>query len=483
MGMTKGQNEFLGAVSAIVVATQEQFEKLREWLAIKNKFLSDGTPVTQLNVQVNKPIAFYIDMLGSYVGYGNVEDIERNYNIISFNDAFMEQRNLFGGDDAPGIRQPEDDLVVNPMEDTIEPEVKEVQNELSLAETLNQLEIGTITPAKTTGNIIEFKDTVINAINKYKNIVVTKDNFKQLTDTRADLNNKKKVITENRKNIKNKALEEVNKVYDAMTDIIKAIDGVVSPLDADIKKFEEQEKEASKQKLFDKVINPMLNMLVEKKMLDEDTKALFEFNKSWTSASALTKTGNLTKKTENEINAELERLVNLYQQKINDIETIKSAVVQLASAHGLDAQFKADTYIELYKKGSSMPEVQQRINHDVEMIKTAIQKEAAKKAQEIVSNQHKEQHEQSHKVAENTSPTQEKQSNITILTDDKTGEVLAKGNDQQILASIVSTPDKYDGKTFEYTYSFSGSFGTIKTFSNILKLLSMMFKDFKYERK
>lgn len=476
MEMTKAQNEFLGAVSAIVVENQAQFEKLKEWLAIKNKFLSDGTPVTQLNVQIKTPLAFYIDMLGNYVLYDSVETVERNYTLRSFDDAFIEQRTLFGGDDAPGIRPPEEDLIIDPMEDAIEVENREVQDKLSLAETLNKLEIGSITPATITGNIIQFKDTVINAINKYKNIVVTKDNFKELTETRADLNNKKKVITENRKNIKKKALEEVDKVYDAMTDIIKAIDDVVGPLDSEIKGFEAKEKEALKNKIMENTINPMLNMLVDKKMIDEDIKALFEFNKSWTNASTFTKTGNLTKKTENEINAELERLVNLYQQKVNDIETIKSTVVQLASAHELDAQLNADTYIELYKKGASMPEVQERINSDIRTIKDAIQKEA-QKAQNMVSQ------EQEIKCSENIPTTPINQSNTTILSDEKTGEVLAKGNDHQILASVVSTPDKYNNRTFEYTYSFSGSFGTIKTFSNILKLLSMMFKDFKYERK
>ena len=92
-------------------------------------------------------------------------------------------------------------------------------------------------------------------------------------------------------------------------------------------------------------------------------------------------------------------------------------------------------------------------------------------------------HEQNTEIAENTSQEQNKQSNLTVLTDEKTGEVLAKGNDHQILAQIAPTPEKFEGKIYEYTYSFSGSFGAIKTFSNVLKLLSIMFKDFKYERK
>ena len=489
MQLNKVQNEFLGCTSAIAVDSQEQFLKLKEWMAIQNLFLSDGTPVTQLNVDVtNKRVAFYRDELGMFVGYDHPANIGMNYSIKEFKDAFpeaenYEQRSLFGGSEAPSIRPPEDDLDADPMEDIVKPEVKEVQNELSLAETLNRLEVGTISPATITGNVIEFKDTVINAINKYKNIVVTQDNFKELTDTRADLNNKKKIITENRKNIKNEALKEINKVYDAMTDIIKAIDDVVGPLDTEIKGFEAKEKEALKQKMMETTINPTLDMLIKQEMLDDDTRKEFTFKPSWTNASSFTKTGNLTKKTTDEINAELNRIVELYQQKQKDVETIKSTVMQLTSAHGLDAQLNADTYVELYKKGTSMPDIQQRINRDVEMIKNAVQQEADKKAQEIVSKQQTAQYEQDIENVKNTLQEQNKQSSITVLTDDKTGEVLAKGNDHQILAQIASTPEKFEGKTYEYTYSFSGSFGTIKTFSNILKLLSMMFKDFKYERK
>lgn len=489
MQLNKVQNEFLGCTSAIVVDSQEQFLKLKEWMGIQNLFLQDGTPVTQLNTDVtNKRVAFYRDDIGMFVGYDHPANIGMNYSIKEFNEAFpeaesYEQRSLFGGDDAASIRPPEDDLVADPMEDTVETEVKEIQNELSLAETLNQLEVGTITPAKITGNVIEFKDTVINAISKYKNIVVTQDNFKELTDTRADLNNKKKIITENRKNIKNAALEEVSKVYDAMTDIINTIDDVVGPLDSEIKGFEAKEKEALKQKMMETTINPTLDMLIKQDMLDEDTRKKFTFKPSWTNASSFTKTGNLTKKVTDEINAELNRIVEFYQQKQKDIETIKSTVNQLAIAHGLDAQLNADTYVELYKKGTSMPDVQQKINSDIKIIKKAVAKEADKKAQEIVSKQQTVQQEQNTEIMENGTQKQTNQSNITILTDDKTGEVLAKGNDYQILAQITKTPEKFEGKTYEYTYSFSGSFGTIKTFSNILKLLSMMFKDFRYERK
>lgn len=475
MEVNKIQGEFLGCMSAIVVENNEQFLKLREFMGIKNLFLSDGTPVTQLNLNITGRTAFYRDELGMFVGYDHPANIGCNYSLKEFNEAFAEQRTLFGDSSAPGIRPPEEDL----MYDVIETQATEVKNELSLAETLNQLEIGEIKPATVTGNIIDFKDKVIIAVNKYKDIVVTKDNFKELTATRADLNNKKAAIIENRKNMKKEALKNVNAVYEAMSEIINAIDSVVNPLDADIKNFEGKEKQVLKQSIYEKTINPMLSMLIKNNMLDDNIAKKFEFDMSWINKGAFTAKGDLTKKTKDGINAEMERLTNLFAQQKNDIATIESTVKQLSIAHKLESELKADTYIELYKKGTSMPAVQERMNQDIEVIKRAVDTAVDKNAQNIHSQPQTIQDDQQVETPQNVADTK----NVTVLSDEKTGEVLAKGDNQKLMALVAQTPEKQQGKMFEYTYTFSGSFGAIKTFSNILKLLSMMFKDFKYERK
>lgn len=470
------QSEFLGCMSAIVIETQAQFEKLKEFMGIKNLFLSDGTPVTQLNLNVDKRIAFYRDELGMFVAYDHPANVGCNYSLKEFNQAFEEQLNLFGDNSTGVIRQPDETLI---SDDPIEAETKEIKNEVSLSETLNQLEIGSVTPATVTGNIIEFKDTVIKAINKYKGIVVTKDNFLDLTTTRADLNNKKAVITENRKNMKKEAMKNVDIVYNAMGEIVKAIESIVEPLNADIKKFEDEEKKVVKQDMIDKTINPMLQMLIKNNMIDEPISKKFQFDMNWTNKGAFTSKGELTKKTKDAISAEMERLTNLFTQQENDIATIESTVKQLSLAHKLDAELNADTYIELYKKGTPMPAVQERMNQDIEVVKKTVDAAVEKKTQNIQSQQQTSQGGQHVENIQNVADTK----NVTILSDEKTGEVLAKADNQKLMALVVSTPEKHQGKTFEYTYSFSGSFGAIKTFSNILKLLSMMFKDFKYERK
>lgn len=484
------QNEFLGCTTAIVVETQEQFENLKRFMGMKNLFMGDGTPAGSMNMIVdNKRIAFYRDSIGMYVAYDHPVNCE-GYKLCEYKDAFVEQptqkaeqRSFFGGDDAPGIRPPEDDLIVAPMGEPINADYREVENELSLKEALNQLTVGTITPAKCDGNLIEFKDKVIEIVKKKENIVITKDNFVESKEIVTDLNKKAKSLRKQKSSFDDEVNKFTGPFSKAFSEIIKLLENVSKTINTNIKVFEDEEKEELRKKLYETYFDPMIEMLISKDKISVEISKQFEFKKSWLNETSFTKTGNFVKKVKDEINDEFKRLIKMYEDEKQDIENIKSTIEQLSIAHHLDTKLNADTYVTLYKSGVSMPHVNERINQDIAAIKKAIENEANKKAQEMASKQQNIQHEQQVPNQENVLPAQEAPSNITILNDEKTGEVLAKGDNQKLMALISQTPEKFKDKTFEYTYSFSGSFGTIKTFSNILKLLSMMFKDFKYERK
>lgn len=481
MSLNKVQNGFLGCTTAIIIETQEQFEKLKEFMGIKNLFLSDGTPAAQLNLTVDKRIAFYRDELGMFVGYDHPANVGANYALKEFNMAFVEQRTLFGSEEEPGLKQPDYDLIADdPMADgPIDAEVKEVENEISLKEALNQLTIGTITPAKCDGSLLEMKDKVIEIVKKKGNILVTKENFTEIKEVVTDLNGKAKTLKDQRASF-NKEIKKFTEPFsNAFSEIINTLESVSKAINTNIKVFEDEEKQVLKNSIYEKTIDPMLNMLVSKQMIDEDVRKQFEFKESWLNKTSFTKSGDFIKKVKDEMNAEFERLVSLHQQHLNDIATIESTVKQLSLAHKLNAELKADTYIELYKKGTPMPTVQERMNQDIEVIKKTIDAAVEKKAQNVQLQPQTSKDNQQVENIQNVADTK----NVTILSDEKTGEVLAKADNQKLMALVVSTPEKQQGKIFEYTYSFSGSFGAIKTFSNILKLLSMMFKDFKYERK
>lgn len=484
MKLNEHQNKFLGGVEAIVVTNQEQFEKLKEFMSIKNLFQKDGNPIRIMNLNVNAPVAFYRDYNQSFIDYDTPSLVEKKYKLVEFNDVFVEQMNFFGSETM--LHQPPEELIVNIKEEkqmdeqekVVEAETHEVKDEISLVEVINTLVVESVVPAKIVENVTENKDKLIQAIKQYDNIVVTEDNYQDLTKTRADLNNKKKYLIDQRKKVKDEAAKNINEFVSTVGEVIKAFENVVDHLDGDIKKFDEMAKQKKKEDMMNTIIKPNLDKGIEAGFFTREIADQFVFDEAWLNKGAFTATGNLTKKTQESINAELNRLVSLYQQQKNDIATIESTVKQLSIAHKLDNELGADTYIELYKKGTSMPDVQARINQDIEMIKKTVEKAVEKTTQEIVS--------QDKNTVRNTqsieSEDSQNKNDKSYITDDKTGEVLGRFNGNQILVDLATAPKGYENKEFSYTYTFSGPCAVIMTLNKFLKALSKLFPEFKYER-
>lgn len=471
------QSEFLGCMSAIIVETQEQFEKLKEFMGIKNLFLSDGTPATQLHLTVNKRIAFYRDELGMFVGYDHPANIGMNYSLKEFNEAFEEQLDLFGDSSTGIVQQPDESLVEDdPMVDEpIDTEVKEVENEISLKEALNQLTIGTITPAKCDGSLIKMKDKVIEIVKKKENIVVTKDNFTEIKEVVTKLNSKAKSLEDQRAYFNKEVKKFTDPFSKAFTEVINTLKDVSKSIKADIQVFEEEEKEEKTKEFFKAHIMPELMICFENGSISEKQVNEFKFDEKWLNKDAVTKIGNLTKKTSDAIKTEIQRLINEYTQEKNDIATIESTVKQLAIARGVDGSLNADTYVELYKKGTSMPAVQERINQDIAIIKKTVDSAVQKQTQNIQSQQQMPQDNQQVENIQNVA----NEKNVTILSDDKTGEVVAKADEQKMMVLVGGS--KTNTNTYQYVYNFSGDVRAMTTFNRFIKLLAKMF-NFKAER-
>lgn len=477
--MNQIQNEFLGSMSAIVIESYEQLQKLKEFMGMKNLFLSDGTPVAQLNMNVLDPIAFYRDTLGMFVGYDSPNVVGMNYTLHNFNEAFNEQATLFGDNSTGIVQQPDKEIIVN---DSIDAEITEVENEISLKEALNQLTIGTITPAKCDGSLLEMKDKVIEIVKKKENILVTKDNFTEIKEVVTNLNDKAKKLKDQRAAF-NKEIKKFTEPFsNAFSEIINTLENVSKAINSNIKVFEDEEKEEKTKEFFKAHIMPELMICFENGSISEKQVNEFKFDEKWLNKDAVTGTGNLRKKTSDAIKTEIQRLINEYTQEKNDIATIESTVKQLAIARGIDGSLNADTYVELYKKGTLMPEIQERINQDIAIIKKTVDSAVQKQTQNIQSQQQTSQDKHQVENIQNIAETKENQSGITIV-DKKSNETVATCDGEYICAKITATPDN-NNKIYSYTYSFSGPFGAIKTFSNILKMIAKLFGDFQFiERK
>lgn len=488
------KKDFLDSLCAIQIQNEKELEEFKIFLGASNLFTKDGKIASQIHC-IDYPVIFYMNATGvpKYLDTAAREYLEKYmYRVYDYGEIVEpDQMNFFGDDTAPMIRQPDKSLLNDdPMSDgPIDADVKVVENELSLDEIFSHVVVGNIAPARCDGELLEYKDLMIERVKKYENIVVTQDNYKELkTEISSKFNEKITKLKADRARF-NKEVKQFTEPYSkAFTEIINAIEAVKESLNENIKVFEDEEADRAKKKLYDETINPTLDIMIKNGIIDEKTREKFTFNDRWTNKSARTSTGNLTKKTTDEINAELNRLAEMYAQGMKDIETIRSTVENLAIAHGVDKEaLKADTYVDLYRSGFDMPQIQQKINSDLDNIKKAIEREkekarieAERKQREALQSQTVQQAQNT--IAEENTVENASQKEIQTLIDEKTGEVVAFAKDKKISVKRIATPEQLKDKTYTYIYEFSGDFGAIKTFSNMLKILSQV-SNFKYTRK
>lgn len=483
------RNEFLGCMGAITVHNTYEFEEVKQFMGIEGLFTKEGNIAQQMSCS-KFPATIYRDTEGMYVDHAD-ESYLRNmhYAIYDYEKVCSpsnEQLNFFGDETAPGMKQPDESLLADdPMADEpIEAEANVVENELSLDVILDYATVGTITPAECDGLIVENKNKIIEFIKKYDNIVVTKENYLELKE---NVVNKFKGKIDDLKKENTRFNKEVNRnvkpFSEANLEVRKAIESVLKPLIENIKSFEEEEKEKKIEEFTKEFILPRLFELLQNKLISEEQVNEFKFNDKWLKK---TSTGNLTKATKEGIETELNRLSEMYAQKQKDIETIRSTVSNLASAHGVDSEtLKANTYIDLYNRGVDMPGVQQRINADLENIKRAVEREKEKARIEAERKQREALQTQNVQQVQNTMTEEKTEDNgsqhdeITTLADEKTGEVIAIGNSQQIKVKIGG--NKAVTNTYEYVYCFNGNLQSMITFNRVIKLLAKMF-GFKAER-
>lgn len=92
-------------------------------------------------------------------------------------------------------------------------------------------------------NLEQLKEELIPKLEKYKNLVVTEDSIKAAKDDKAALNKLKKAIEEQRISIKKMYLEPYNVLESQCKEVVALIDAPVKAIDAQIKAFEEIEKQ------------------------------------------------------------------------------------------------------------------------------------------------------------------------------------------------------------------------------------------------
>lgn len=266
------------------------FEILKVMLADDNKKIAGGKPVTELAWPFGA-----ITALTAVNDNGEVfadKQIDIRYEQVKFKDAIIDE------DTQP-----------------IDTEVNEVAE-------MPDLSIVDVIPSKVEGNAEQFKLAVKSYLKRYDGIVVTADNYKELSDTVSKLKKEMNDVNEKKKKVKKKAMEGYTLFENDMKEVLKMFESSIKALSDDIKQFTDKEVEENK-KVVETLCKKALHDYVERNDINEYFATnFFNTDPRWSTLKKFINNHKQTKALVEEIKQECERVkkeYEIYQQKIEGL--------------------------------------------------------------------------------------------------------------------------------------------------------------------
>lgn len=266
------------------------FELLKVMLADDNKKIAGGKPVTELAWPFGA-----ITALTAVNDNGEVfadKQIDIRYEQVKFKDAIIEE-------DAQPI-----DADVN--------EVAEMPD----------LSIVDVIPSKVEGNAEQFKLAIKSYLKRYDDIVVTADNYKEMSDTVSKLKKEMNDVNEKKKKVKKKAMEGYTLFENEMKEVLKMFESSIKVLSDDIKQFTDKEVEENK-KVVEALCKKALHDYVERNDFDGycATK-VFSIDPRWSSLKKFINNKKPTKALADAIKQECERTKEIYKSYLQRCESL-----------------------------------------------------------------------------------------------------------------------------------------------------------------
>lgn len=458
-------NKLLGGYAAVRIENHEEFEKVKEILAIKNCFLANKEPVAKMSYPGDVVFGLFRADDG-FIYWSQIKDIDTNkYELISVDDLNIETSN-------------------NVIEATVvsETEVIDVNEKNMRLTVLNKPE--------TAGIQSNVNDLVklIPIIEAKANVVVDENNYKTFivkgSGTVPLLRKYAKNLKDEKKKLKDsymKSFDEFSKKVDL---VVNALETTAKTIANNVDIYEQQRKDEARKEKMAK-IEELKAVLVDKGMLSKEFADKFAFDERWLNVSCS------NKKFMEEVDKQFQDLIEQEKAEKQNLEMIENTIVNTCQIAGVDEKLiNRNKYQLLVKAGQNLGDITKMITDEVNALKQqkegmleaqkreeAVREERFKKQQEEAEKRHQEELKQvsgnNLAAAPNT--------NATVFVDEKTGEVYAKANDKAITVAIQEAPARVDkDKIFAYTYRFEGNCKAILTFNKCLKALSKVFKSFKY---
>ena len=266
------------------------FEILKVMLADDNKKIAGGKPVTELAWPFGA-----ITALTAVNDNGEVfadKQIDIRYEQVKFKDAIVEE------DTQP-----------------IDADVNEVAE-------MPDLSIVDVIPSKVEGNAEQFKLAIKSYLKRYDDIVVTADNYKEMSDTVSKLKREMNDVNEKKKKVKKKAMEGYTLFENEMKEVLKMFESSIKALSDDIKQFTAKEVEENK-RVVETLCKKALHDYVERNDFNEYFAAnFFNTDPRWSTLKKFINNHKPTKTLVDEIRQECERVkkeYEIYQQKIEGL--------------------------------------------------------------------------------------------------------------------------------------------------------------------
>jgi hypothetical protein len=267
------------------------FEILKVMLADDNKKVAGGKPVTELAWPFGA-----ITALTAVNDNGEVfadKQIDIRYEQVKFKDAIIDEEDA----------QP------------IDADVNEVAE-------MPDLSIVDVIPSKVEGNAEQFKLAVKSYLKRYDGIVVTADNYKELSDTVSKLKKEMNDVNEKKKKVKKKAMEGYTLFENEMKEVLKMFESSIKALSDDIKQFTDKEVEENK-KVVEALCKKALHDYVERNDFNEYFATnFFNTDPRWSTLKKFINNHKPTKALVEEIRQECEKIkkeYEIYQQKIEGL--------------------------------------------------------------------------------------------------------------------------------------------------------------------
>ena len=460
--MNELQQKLLGGYVAVRINNLDEFNKVVDFLAIKNCFLSNGETVKRMKYAGNMTFVIFRADDG-FIWWAPVKDIDTSkYQLIDVKDLGLEQI---------------DDQMILEANATVVEEVKDV-NESNMTLVVSSKPENNAIPS----NIDELV-ALIPAIEAKANVVVTAENYKEFiakgTGTVPLLRKYAKNLKDEKKKIKDAYMRTFDEFSNNVDKVINALEITAKKIDDEVKHFIDQQKE-SLRKERETEINKLKAVLIENKMISEDYVNKFVFDEKWLNASCS------MKRFKEEVEAQFNSLIEKEKSDKQDAQMIENTIVNTCTVAGVDEKLiNKAKYMLLLQQGTNLGDITKMITDEVNALKQqkegmlearkreeALREECFKKQQEEAERRHQEELKQVQNISS---------ANDNVLADEKTGEVYAKYNNAGVTIKIQTPPPNVpEDKIFSYTYTFEGNCRAVLTFNKCLKALSKIFKSFKY---